>query len=206
MGYTQHTKEVVEKYVKEFSPKNILDLGSQNDFSQPLLPAPYISEWYKSKGIFYECIDLNKENEAWAVDLSKPFENTIGDWKGQFVHTGYDFLLDIGTSEHVGNNGVHDIESYYNCWKTKHNLCKISGLIISENPKSNNWPGHGFNYVTQEFYKQLASVSGYIILDLHEHAACGNITDGWNVFCVMEKISDKFPDLETFKTLDVKTS
>jgi hypothetical protein len=71
MGYTQHTKEVVEKYVKEFSPKNILDLGSQNDFSQPLLPAPYISEWYKSKGIFYECIDLNKENEAWAVDLSK---------------------------------------------------------------------------------------------------------------------------------------
>lgn len=197
MGYTHFTVGLIENHVA--GVKSVVDLGAQNLYNQPKLPAPYASEWYREKGIQYTAIDLSKENESIDMDLSKPiFLYNQTDLKL------FDLVVDAGTSEHVGNNGKHDIEAYYQCWLNKFNLCKIGGKIISENPKTGNWPGHGFNYVTGSFYGVLELNSDLKIIEIGEHAAMGNVTDGWNIYCVMEKTGTTFPTLADFKKLGVK--
>ena len=79
--------------------------------------------------------------------------------------------------------------------------------MIHENPKTGHWIGHGFNYVTEVFYTSLAKDMGYQILELTEHFAMGNITDGCNICCVLVKVEDKsFVTKEIFETYDVRES
>lgn len=198
MGYTAFSKQLVEKYISEYNPKSVIDLGAQNDFSGPNLPAPYISEWYIEKKIKYACIDLNGENGAAKQDLSMVFKSPRG-WQD-------DFVLDMGTSEHIGRDGEFDWEAIYNCWCNKFFLCREGGIIISENPMSENWPKHGYNYYVSDFYIQLSKIADLNLLEVGRHAATGNVTDGWNVFAVMEKTGSSFCSLEQFKTLPLKQS
>lgn len=198
MGYTAHTKNLVEKILTWGPIESVVDLGAQNDFSGPALPAPYISDWFKEKGIEYSCIDLNGENGASTNDLSKIFK-APGGWQG-------DMVCDIGTSEHVGDNGKFGWEAIYNCWVNKWNLLKINGILLNENPLSGNWIGHGFNYYTAEFYHELIQMIGGGLLELDFHPACGNTTDGWNVWSIMRKRQDAFISLDQFKTLSLKQS
>lgn len=198
MGYTSFTKSKIEPFLKGVD--YIIDLGAQNDYSYSFLPAPYISQWYKEKGIYwYSCIDLNGENFADPLDLSVVFQ--IDQYKSKF-----DLVVDAGTSEHVGNDGVFGWEAIYNCWLNKHNLLKNGGIMYNENPLTGNWPGHGFNYYTPNFYYQLFSATDYQAIDLGQHPAMGNNTDGWNVYCIMKKHSEKFPSLEEFMKMDIRKS
>jgi hypothetical protein len=198
MGYTTFTKQLVSEYISEYRPKYVIDLGAQNDFSGPNLPAPYISEWYKSQGIQYECIDLNAENNAHVDDLSKVFKQPNG--------FQWDLVCDIGTGEHVGDNGKFSWEAFYNCWLNKWNLCTVGGLIISENPMTGNWPKHGFNYLDTDFYYELCRFANADLLDTGTQAATGNTIDGWNVWGVIRKYGDGFMSLDEFKTLPIKQS
>lgn len=193
MGITSFSVELINKY--KGAAKSVIELGAQNLYLDGAASAPYADKYYKGVGIKYACVDLNGENGALKLDLSKEQGNCAP----------YDLVTDFGTSEHVGNNGQHDIEAFYNCWLNKHNWCMDGGIIISENPKTGNWPGHGFNYVTKDFYVKLAEANGYKILELGEHPAMGNFTDGWNVYCALKKGSGKFMSLEEFKNLGVKT-
>jgi hypothetical protein len=112
MGYTSFTKELVGKVIEQYNPKSIVDLGAQNDFSGPVLPAPYISEWYRSMGIKYSCIDLNGENNANKIDLAYPFF-LAGEKDGEATFVKPDIVGDIGTSEHVGRNGAFSWNGIY---------------------------------------------------------------------------------------------
>lgn len=190
MGYTNFTKQLVKPYLRDI--QTVCDLGAQNDYSYPL-PAPYISEWYSDKE--YSCIDLNGENGAYTNDLSV-LQN--------FSIRQVDLVCDIGTSEHVAPNGQFSWEAIYNCWQNKHDLLKVGGVMVNENPKTGNWPLHGFNYYSKEFYSAFAAKSGYRILEMGEVPAMGNDVDGWNVYCVLLKISDKFPTLLQFKKLPLE--
>lgn len=198
MGYTNETMQRVESVIQRWGCKTIVDLGAQNNYSQPILPAPYMEDWYKNKGLAYVAIDISGENGALVVDLAYPMEQNIGE---------FDMLVDAGTSEHVGICGFFDMAAIYNCWKTKHDLVKKHGVMINENPKSGNWPGHGFNYYTIEFYQKLAAKCGYNIVELGEHPAMGNVTDGWNVHCILEKINNyPFISLGEFLQCGIKQS
>ena len=196
MGVTSIDLQILENLVKKYNPTKVIDLGAQNNYGQPLLPAPYMSEWWKAKGILYDSIDMSDENGCQVLDLSDL----------QSFEPQYDFVMDFGTQEHVGKNGAFSWEAIYNCYKNKFDLCRIGGLIISENPKTGNWPGHGFQFFTQDFYKQFARIAGFDIIQLAEIAAMGNTTDGWNVLAITVKISDVFPTLEEFKTLPLNRS
>ncbi|MCE3278010.1 MAG: hypothetical protein K0S44_201 [Bacteroidetes bacterium] len=200
MGYTSFTLTLVTELLAKFNPKSVIDLGAQNNYAQPKLPAPYMKEWYEEQKIDYLAIDINNENGAAPLDLSKPLPV-------DFIER-CDMLVDAGTSEHVSDGkGGHDIKAIYNCWKTKNDLLNIGGIMLNENPKTGNWPGHGCNYYTQDFYIKLAELQGYELLSLQENAAMGNVTDGWNVTCVLRKVNDhKFISLETFKLCGIKTS
>lgn len=229
MGYTQFTINKIEGILNQFAPiRSVLDLGAQNNYSVPLLrpeDAPYISAWYSSRYISYQCIDLNEENSAIPLDLSikHPLPpSQLGasatfldrqkklDDTGRIVEIFYpDLLVDAGTSEHVGHEGMFSWEAIYNCWATKYNLLKPGGIMYNENPATNNWHGHGFNYYTEAFYYQLAETHGlFKIKDIGTHPAMGNEIDGWNVYCTLQKHDNapSFITLDEFIKLDLRQS
>lgn len=193
MGVTDFSLTLLNKYVKEND--KVLELGAQNLYSWEYEGAPYADVYYKKKGCEYTCLDLNEENNALKLDLATKLNLDK-----------YNVITDFGTSEHVGIDGKHDAKAFYNSWLNKHNACENGGLIISENPKTGNWPDHGFNYVTVDFYKQLAQANNYEILELAEHPAMNNTTDGWNIYCVLRKTQDKFMTITNFKKLSFYTA
>lgn len=212
MGYTDHTKRVVHKYILMNSTKSIIDVGAQNDFSYPYLPAPYISEWFRSMNIGYECIDLNGENGAVQLDLSYvipedgKMSSDFGKSQTNWTFSKHDMVVDAGTSEHIGRDGKFSWEAIYNCWVNKWNLLKVGGIMINENPISKSWPGHGFTYYTLEFYNELSDMIDGLLLECDIHPAMGNVHDGWNVWSVIRKMGHRFPSLSEFKTLSLKQS
>ena len=220
MGLTTHSLKLIQKAI-EANPniKSVCELGAQNLYigGNEKKP-PFANLYYEGKGIKYSCIDLSKDNGAMPLDLSEE----------QVFVTKYDLVTDFGTSEHVvqmheyTTTSFHDghISSiypkgepkdidlgFYNCWKNKHNMLSVGGIMVNENPKSGNWPAHGYSYVTKEFFTEIAKTNGYKIIELSEDAAMGNTKDGWNICCVLQKEKDKkFMSYEVFKRLDYHKS
>lgn len=186
MGVTSFSMQLIERYLP--GVKNVCELGAQNNYAQPKLPAPYMKEWYEARGIEYDCIDLSAENGCTVADLSKVLEFEEGEPQR------FDLVTDFGTSEHVSD--------YYNCWLNKWNLCKDGGVIISENPMTGNWPGHGLHYLDTNFYFELAEALGCKLMGTGTQAACNNTTDGWNVWGIIVK-QGEFLSAEEFKKLPV---
>jgi len=197
MGITNFGTALLDRYIDKMPVKTVLELGAQNLHHSDYSGLPYASEYYLSRGFTqYETIDLNGENNAHKLDLGKPINI------GQFG-----LVTDFGTSEHVCVDSSHSITAFYNCIKNKHNACMVGGLIISENPKTGNWVEHGHNYYTTEFYKQLCEMNDYELLEVGEHPAMNNTIDGWHIYSVIRKKSDKpFCSFKDFATLPVLKS
>lgn len=179
MGITSKTISIIEPILSQLEIKSVCDLGDQNDYRDEVIRTnpsvyPYISEWYKSKGIPYECIDLNGNNGAHKWNLDKPLK----------TKSTFDMVVDAGLSEHCHN--------YYQVLANIHKLCKVGGIIIRENPETGSWPGHGNNYITEQFYRELCEVTEYQLLHLERWPAMGNYTDGWNIIAVMQKTKEDF--------------
>lgn len=189
MGLTGHSYNLLMKYAK--TGGKMLELGNQtiyfgNDYGKPAKPM------FEAKGFQHISVDINGQDGVIKTDLSK--QNDLTKHIGKF-----DIVTDFGTSEHVQ-------KSYYNCWWTKHFNCKEGGYIVSENPKTGNWKGHGFWYVTEKFFKNLAQSQGYDLIDIGEHPAMNNTKDGWNVYCVLKKINDDpFMTENEFNKLGIHT-
>lgn len=214
MGYTIQDTALIEKYLE--GVKSVLDVGSQNDYRTGEANPPFVDKsFYAPLGITdYTCVDLAGDNNALQLDLSHPVT----------LYRQFDLVVDGGSGEHIVQmkgyekspfhdgyiNSIYPTEvenielGYYNGWLNKHNFLKVVGIMINVNPKTENWGGHGYTYLTEQFYKDLAANSDYEILELGEWAACGNTVDGWNIYCVLRKKSESFPSFETFKTFDYK--
>src|SRR5690606_5715314 len=213
MGITAYDIKLIEKAL-EVKPdiKTVCELGSQNLYLDNDPKPPFASTWYEARGMQYTCIDLAGDNGAIVKNLSIPVTGL-----GQF-----DLVTDYGSSEHVVQvpefqsvafheghiNSVYPkeqpteqqiAEGFYNCWANKHNLLKAGGLMINVNPKTGNWPGHGYTYLTRNFYLKLAELMGYEIILLEDHAAMGNTDSGWNVVCILGKTDKPFISFEDFQ-------
>jgi len=165
MGITSYTFNYVTKYLD--GVESMCELGNQEFFISERMYQP-AKFYFEAMGIRHVSIDLNGKSGALPLDLQEPLD------LGQF-----DMVTDFGTSEHV-----LDI---YACWKNKHNLCKPSGLIISQNPKVGSWPGHGLYYFTLKFYKELARLMGYQIMELQ----VDDTENGHHlIFCILKKLRD----------------
>lgn len=207
MGITSSDVRLLESALRLKDINYVIELGSQNlylegcDYQKP----PFANEWYESRGIQYMCIDMAGDNNAIKINLSQCW------YREDYMI--FDLVTDFGTSEHVADvekfqstefhdGHIHSVYpayepleneiawGYYSVWCNKHNLVKPGGLIVSVNPKTGNWPGHGYTYIDSEFYKSLASKCDYTIHHLRENAAMGNTKDGWNIECILEKKSD----------------
>lgn len=194
MGITDFSKLLIEDAINQFQPRSVIELGAQNLYTSEYSgKRVYAHKLYEEHGIHYECIDLNGENKAHRWDLSTKIK----------VNEQFELVTDFGTSEHIEKDGKHNIEVYYNCWKIKFDLLNIEGIMINENPKTGNWPGHGFNYIDSTFYAELAKISDLKIIDIGEHPAMGNSIDGWNIYCMLQKTGTKFPTINQFKKLPI---
>lgn len=201
MGVTRFSLDLIEEILQKRKIESVMDLGAQNNFAQPHLPAPYMREWWETRNVKYDSIDLNGECGAYVLDLSLPL-----------VGMEHDLVMDFGTGEHISDDrnsygtGKFSLQHFYQFWLNKFNLCKVGGLILSENPKTGNWPGHGFNYLTQEFYTKLCFEANLKFMYSGEHPAMNNHIDGWNIYSLVEKKQDEFISFDLFKTLDIRQS
>lgn len=214
MGITSKSISILKPLIEKYIPKSVCDLGAQNLYCDRIFHGndpvdafkesklwierlgianlynsgvpgapysyPFASEMWQRCGIEYMAIDMQGHNDSVQWDLSEPLKTT----------REFDFVMDYGTSEHV--------KDHYQCFLNIHDLTKLGGIIIHENPKTENWPGHGYHYLDEDFYNQLAQITGYNILLLEQWPAVGNITDGWNILCVMQKISNTFPKRQDY--------
>ncbi len=214
MGITNFTYVLLKRVkLQNMWINHVLDVGAQNDYTVIQEKPPFANELYKRLGINnYTCIDLSGDNNSIQVDLSKPIASA----------DQYDLVTDIGSSEHcvVMKAGYVTVpfldgyinsiypkeppsaedakEGYYNCWLNKHNLLKVGGIMVNENPMTGNWKGHGYSYIDTNFYYELCKIADYKLIDTGTEAATGNTVDGWNVWGIIEKIGGKFPTIEEF--------
>jgi hypothetical protein len=169
MGITDISLQRIKRHVPKDS--NLLILGCQNLYDNAHY-GQLAHDYFEHKGHFVRTWDVTGCQGSEEVDLRVPQQ------EGPF-----EAILQHGTLEHLGG-GIY--QGFKNC----HDLLEVGGVIIHENPKTGNWPGHGNYYFSEEFYLQLADLNNYEILELKEEAAMGNVTDGWNISCVLRKLSD----------------
>lgn len=205
MGYTDFTKKQVERAISYTAKprQSVIELGSQQDHTSSLRPMPYMNDWFLNRMGFdeYRCIDINGENNALNIDLSKPLD--YGE------HSSCDLVTQIGTFEHVsGPDGKFSWEASYWCWHHIYYLANLAtGVIYNESPQTGSWPKHGVAYLTAEFIYQLCEASGLRLIDIGVHPACHNTRNGYNVWAIMQHTGKgSFPDLATFKTFDLRQS
>ncbi len=171
----------------------MLELGCQNIYVQGYSPTiTSLEQFPKEFGVDMETWDILGCQNSKVVDLRKAVPKS--------EHLKYDVVTDFGTTEHVDGN-------YYQARKNIHDVCRVGGLMIHETPLTGHWIGHGHNYLTTNFYNQLANAIKYEVLELTIEYAMGNTTDGGLVVCVLRKTEDlPFVDAKTFETFEISNS
>lgn len=150
---------------------------------------PVAKPFFEGMGFTHTSVDINGKDGALPLDLSTPV--TIGDG------STFDYITDFGTSEHVS--------SLWQCLENLHRHARVGTQFFHVNPLTGNWPGHGFWYRDEEFYEAYAKLTGYELLELKRDFACGNSTDGWNIWARLKKVQDtEFPSAFKFTALPVK--
>lgn len=182
MGITQKSLDRLLPHLQPNS--NILIIGCQNLYNTENY-GEIAANYFKLLGHRVKDIDIYKCNGCQIADLRD-------DWK---ANSGFDLVLQHGTIEHIDG-------SLYQPLKNLHESCKVGGVMIHENPKTCNWPGHGQHYFTKEFWIELSKTCNYELIEVSEEPAMGNETDGWNICAVLRKLSDsKFIAEEQFNQI-----
>lgn len=186
MGITQFSLDKLTEHKLIEPGQKVLELGCQNTYFKNrynLVAKPY----FEKLGQNIDSIDLCGCNDAEKIDLDLPLPE-------RFINQ-YDVVTNFGTSEHCGD--------LYQVFKNIYSALKVGGLSINENPKTGSWIKHGYFYMTEEFYTEFCNKMGLELIDLGEHPAMGNITDGWNIYAVFKKVDErKFMTKTAFNKLN----
>jgi hypothetical protein len=175
MGITSLSLDRINRYIKPHS--KILIVGCQNLYNEE-------NYWQIAHG-YFESLG----HQVISIDICGCNGSVICDLREKHpFKPDNDLVLQHGTVEHIDGE-------LYIPFLNLHNACKLNGIMIHENPRTENWPFHGQHYFTMEFYNHL----GYEVLELCEEPAMSNTTDGWNVCAVLRKTSDKFLSEKQFK-------
>ena len=186
MGITAFSKNMIRQYGGEHQGIRHLLVGCQNMYDNEHY-GQIAQDYYRGFNQDVVSIDITACNDSLEHDLRKPLHMA-----------SFDFISQHGTLEHVESR-----EGFYLAFKHLHEVLEMDGIIIHENPKTGNWAGHGNHYLTQGFYTELAELMDYDIVEIGEHPAMGNTTDGWNIYCVLRKRKEEFISLEEFNKLPI---
>lgn len=190
MGISDKSYDMLESLFQHNAIKTVVELGSQQfyHYHPGMNVGDYMDKYYTSKGVsHYECIDINGCNNALVLNLREQID----------LHRQYDLVTDFGTSEHI--TSTFNSNDLYNCWTTKYNLS--NRFILSCNPSTGNWPGHGIYYYTPEFYDELSKLTNMTIRKLQYQYPMRNYDTGREVVCILEKTKDsKWVTLSEFNS------
>jgi hypothetical protein len=110
----------------------------------------------------------------------------------------FDLVTNIGTLEHVDN--------FWMGFKNIHNLCKNAGIMLHVLPAIDNWPDHGYHYINEDFFRQLAWVCGYNVVDICRDTVSFGGADSNQIFATLRKTRwSEFVDVDRFYNLGVVT-
>lgn len=122
--------------------KTMLELGDKKWSNRP----PY-KAYFESIGIRHVSVDINGRNGSVKKDLRKPLN------LGRF-----DCVTNWGTTEHVTEQEP--------VWR---NICEAcTKLFVSITPKPHTFPTHGLLYPTEEFYRELARLNGFVVERMYD--------------------------------------
>ena len=102
--------------------------------------------WFVSLGFHHVSIDLNGNNGALPMDLTRPLN--LGT---------YDMVTNIGTSEHVSEDAW---SGQVACWRNMLDAMHVGSVLICDTPAPGTWRRHGTWYPYPEFYRELARLNG----------------------------------------------
>lgn len=191
MGVTAQTYQYILPFLKDV--KSICDLGDQQFMScPPFKEMSHTRDYFIEAGYNYVSIDLNGLGGSHKIDLDKEIKK-----EDYFFLVDFDLVLDLGTLEHVRN--------LYTGLKNVHNLCKVNGLMIHIVPSPNHWPLHGFNYMSTDFFYELAKTCNYEILDNSQRPTLIGGSDSDQTYAVLKKLeNNNFLTEEEFIKLPLK--
>lgn len=201
MGITPATMRWLLRHLPATRPLRILELGNQHLYFDTESPA---KSFFQSMGIDHVSIDLNGEDGAIPIDLSRSWWHDYAYVPCQdrihliMTPRPFDVVTDFGTSEHVTD--------LWECLRNVHDATGEGSLIFHRNPEPGSWPGHGLWHRGTDFYEQFADMAYYRIIELFRDPALGNTETGWETCCLMVRGSKTFPSREEFATLPVHTS
>lgn len=181
MGITATSLERINRHIKPID--KLLIIGCQNLYN-PDNYGEIAAKYFRELGHTVRDIDIYECNGCQIADLRE-------DWQAS---ADFDMVLQHGTIEHIDCD-------LYQALKNLHESCVVGGIMIHENPKTGNWPGHGQHYFTKEFWSVLSEACGYDVLELTQEPAMGNDLDGWNVSCVLRKSEQEFISEELFNQI-----
>lgn len=195
MGLTHDSMVLLKKALSDndfgFNGLRMCELGNQWLFLNPDSGIPHHTPskgHFESLGVTHVSIDLNGDDGAIPLNLGEPLPEDF--------EVGFDVVTNFGTAEHVR-------DSFYQCLKNIHDLCRVGGVMVHDIPHKDNWPGHGFHYVTPESIVKLAELAGYEIQHLDTHFAMGNTKDGKLTRTILLKTREGFVSLDDFGKVPV---
>lgn len=148
---------------------------------------PDAHAFFKALGCELDVYDIVQERGCEILcDLNRPY---LG-------RNDYEFVLDVGTLEHV-----------VNIWQAAFNMTnrlKVGGVIFHENPF--NWGNHGFYNLNPTWYADVYSQNGWKLIEFKLIMRDGRIADPplTNRFQFMEGEANSFAIAEKLKALPLE--
>jgi hypothetical protein len=208
MGYNtvllEEVLRIAKLYFNSFDDIQMLELGDQQ-FHLPEIMHLFSTYNYSppnntSKSFFdhinikYFCIDYNGHTNTHYCDLKESSEDTS-------LIDSFNFITDIGTLEHVGENEqVENLLHYqYMALKNLHLFGKVGCLYYHALPMFGNWHKHGVCDYNATFWKDFCKLCNYTIIK--EPFELGE--SPYILICIEYKKEETsvFPTFEQFCTL-----
>lgn len=139
--------DAIERAGLKLNRLRMVELGNQHFYWTDEITYKVAKDYFESLGVMHASIDINGEDGALPLDLSKEI---------LFQREWFDVLTNFGTSEHVSNQ--------YECWRNTHNLVRVGGLFIHVLPKIGYFKDHSEYHYNYIFFQALAQMCGYTIL------------------------------------------
>jgi len=194
-GSLEFIHDAMDKVNKNYSKIVMCELGNQVIRGSGVTVAKNYTDCedfkeFPSKAYFgaldieHVSFDLNGKDGAIVFDLRTPLPEQF---RGKF-----NIVTDVGTGEHINNQ--------YMCFKNKHDLLKKGGISVNVLPLEGHWPGHCVYRYNESFFKEIANLCNYKILELKIQ----KVGTDKMVMCSLIKKDDKeFATVDDFNGLSI---
>lgn len=148
--FNNYEADVLRRVGLSYSGLVMCELGNQWFFCGKGTVSQSAKVAYEGRGAQHTSIDINGRDGALPLDLDLPVPKDL--------ENKFELITNYGTTEHVNNQ--------YSVFKNIHVMGKPGCVMIHGVPFVGNWHKHGRYYYSRPFFKGLANLCGYTLIDL----------------------------------------